>query len=35
MISAVSVAAVVAGILAVAAPAVCFIVDMSFKLFGG
>jgi hypothetical protein len=35
MMSAVSVAAVVAGILAVAAPAVCFVVDMSFKIFGG
>ncbi len=33
--SAVSVAAVFAGILAVAAPAVCFVVDMSFRVFGG
>jgi hypothetical protein len=35
MIPAVSVAAVVAGILAVASPVVCFVVDMSFKIFGG
>jgi hypothetical protein len=35
MMSAVSVAAVVAGILALAAPAVCFVVDISFKIFGG
>jgi len=35
MMSAFSVAAVVAGILAVAAPAVCFVVDLSFKIFGG
>jgi len=35
MMSAISVAAVVAGILALAAPAVCFVVDMGFKVFGG
>jgi hypothetical protein len=35
MMSAVSVAAVVAGILAVSAPVVCFVVDLSFRLFGG
>jgi len=33
--SAVSVSAVVAGILAIAAPAVCFAVDLAFKAFGG
>jgi hypothetical protein len=35
MMSAVSLAAVVAGILAVAAPAICIVVDLSFKVFGG
>jgi hypothetical protein len=35
MMSAISVAGVVAGILAVAAPVVCFVVDMSFRVFGG
>ncbi len=33
--SAVSVAAVIAGILAVAAPAICFVVDIAFKVCGG
>jgi hypothetical protein len=33
--SAISIAAVVAGILTVAAPAVCFVVDMTFRAFGG
>jgi hypothetical protein len=35
MMSAVTVAAVVAGILAIAAPAVCFVVDLGFKILGG
>jgi len=35
MMSAVSVAAVIAGILTVAAPAVCFVVDLTFRVFGG
>jgi hypothetical protein len=35
MMSAISVTAVVAGILAVAAPAICFVVNMTFKVFGG
>jgi hypothetical protein len=35
MMSAISIAAVVAGILTVAAPAICFVVDTAFKIFGG
>jgi hypothetical protein len=33
--SAISVSAVVAGILAIAAPVVCFVVDLTFRVFGG
>jgi hypothetical protein len=35
MMSAISVTAAVAGILAVAAPAICFVVDLAFRVFGG
>jgi len=35
MVSSITVAAVLAGILTVAAPTVCFVVDLAFRVLGG